>query len=39
LAQLDKDLPLLIDYDGVFDPTKDDRASALNTCLLQEIQR
>lgn len=32
-------VPALIDYDSVYEATKEDRASALNTCLLQEIQR
>eukprot|EP00388_Colpodella_angusta_P033373 GDKK01029390.1.p1 GENE.GDKK01029390.1~~GDKK01029390.1.p1 ORF type:complete len:490 (-),score=65.98 GDKK01029390.1:171-1640(-) len=31
--------PPLIDYDAIYEATNEDRASALNTCLLQEIQR
>ena len=31
--------PVLIDYDAIYEATNEDRASALNTCLLQEIQR
>ncbi|CAD2220775.1 AAA+ lid domain/P-loop containing dynein motor region D4/Microtubule-binding stalk of dynein motor/ATP-binding dynein motor region/Dynein heavy chain region D6 P-loop domain/Dynein heavy chain AAA lid domain/Dynein heavy chain C-terminal domain containing protein, putative [Angomonas deanei] len=32
-------VPSLIDYDAVFEATNEDRDNALNTCLLQEIQR
>lgn len=32
-------IPMLIDYDAIYEATNEDRASALNTCLLQEIQR
>ncbi|CUG06458.1 dynein heavy chain, putative [Bodo saltans] len=32
-------VPALIDYDGIFEATNEDRGDALNTCLLQEIQR
>ncbi|RNF10287.1 1-beta dynein [Trypanosoma rangeli] len=32
-------IPNLIDYDAVYESVKDDTHNALNTCLLQEIQR
>eukprot|EP00657_Telonema_sp_P-1_P003767 TRINITY_DN18836_c0_g1_i1.p1 TRINITY_DN18836_c0_g1~~TRINITY_DN18836_c0_g1_i1.p1 ORF type:complete len:187 (-),score=64.99 TRINITY_DN18836_c0_g1_i1:140-700(-) len=32
-------IPTLIDYESIYEATNEDRASALNTCLLQEIQR
>jgi dynein heavy chain len=39
LATLDEQVPALIDFDAILESTVDDRGSALNTCLLQEIQR
>ncbi|KAH9593471.1 Dynein heavy chain [Trypanosoma melophagium] len=32
-------IPALIDYDAVYESVKEDTNNALNTCLLQEIQR
>ncbi|CCW67502.1 unnamed protein product [Phytomonas sp. Hart1] len=32
-------IPALIDYDAIFEATSEERQSALNTCLLQEVQR
>ena len=32
-------VPALIDYDSIYEATNEDRGNALNTCLLQEIQR
>lgn len=31
--------PALLDYNTIFEATKEDRGNALNTCLLQEVQR
>jgi dynein heavy chain len=39
IATLDEQIPQLIDYDTIYEQTSDERGSALNTCLLQEIQR
>lgn len=43
LASLDEPnksaIPSLIDYDAIYEATNEERANALNTCLLQEIQR
>lgn len=32
-------VPQFIDYDAIFEATNEDRNNALNTCLLQEVQR
>ncbi|CCW65070.1 unnamed protein product [Phytomonas sp. EM1] len=32
-------IPPLIDYDAIFEATSEERQNALNTCLLQEVQR
>lgn len=39
LDNLDDQVPGLIDFALILESTQDDRGSALNTCLLQEIQR
>jgi len=39
LATLDEQVPAPIDFAAILESTVEDRGSALNTCLLQEIQR
>jgi dynein heavy chain len=39
IGTLDDMIPTLIDFDTILEQTVDDRGTALNTCLLQEIQR
>jgi len=39
LKRLDEQVPLLINYEMILEQTVEDHGTALNTCLLQEIQR